>query len=396
VGAVVRDSTRENDSRGLWPTARARSYPLAMVLLAQRYEMRRQIGAGGMGTVWEAWDVRLDRPVAVKLPDRALSAEPTFVARFEREARHAAHLNHPNIVTIFDLGSDGDHSYLVMELVAGESLAELLRREQRIDEARTIDICQSVLSGLAEAHTHHIIHRDIKPSNTLISRAGLVKIADFGIARSLGESTVWSETGAVGTVGYLSPEQCTGGAATERSDIYAVGCLAYQCLSGHPPFSGETAVSIMYQHRHVEPAPLGERRPQLSPGLVAAIDTALRKSPDRRFATANEMKAALVSGSTRSGQWWAPPSTRDTARVVERTAPLPRTPPAKGARRGKRCALAFVGALLMAVSLLLVAVAAAGTVVATPHGGGPSGPPYVSLVRTGTVPSCPSPPTRAS
>ena len=254
-----------------------------MVLLAQRYEMRRQIGAGGMGTVWEAWDVRLDRAVAVKLPDRALSAEPTFVARFEREARHAAHLNHPNIVTIFDLGSDGDHSYLVMELVAGESLAELLRREQRIDETRTIDICQSVLSGLAEAHTHHIIHRDIKPSNTLISRAGLVKIADFGIARSLGESTVWSETGAVGTVGYLSPEQCTGGAATERSDIYAVGCLAYQCLSGHPPFSGETPVSIMYQHQHVEPAPLGERRPHLSPGLVAAITTALQKVPGPPF-----------------------------------------------------------------------------------------------------------------
>jgi eukaryotic-like serine/threonine-protein kinase len=367
-----------------------------MVLLAQRYEIRRQIGAGGMGTVWEAWDVRLDRAVAVKLPDRALSAEPTFVARFEREARHAAHLNHPNIVTIFDLGSDGDHSYLVMELVTGESLAELLRREHRIDETRTIDICQSVLSGLAEAHAHHIIHRDIKPSNTLISRTGVVKIADFGVARSLGESTVWSETGAVGTVGYLSPEQCAGGAATERSDIYAVGCLAYQCLSGHPPFTGETPLSIMYQHQHVEPAPLGDRRPHLSPVLVAAITTALQKSPDRRFATAQEMKAALGSGSTRSGQLWAPPSAHDAAAGIERTSPLPPRPTAKVARRGKRCALAFVGALLMAASLLLVAVAAAGTTVAVHHGAvhpasGQSGPTYDR-----SAPSYPSPPTRAS
>ena len=366
-----------------------------MALLAQRYEMRRQIGAGGMGTVWEAWDVRLDRPVAVKLPDRTLSAEPTFVARFEREARHAAHLNHPNIVTIFDLGSDGDHSYLVMELVAGESLAELLRREHRIDETRTIDICRSVLSGLAEAHTHHIIHRDIKPSNTLISRAGLVKIADFGIARSLGESTVWSETGAVGTVGYLSPEQCAGGAATERSDLYAVGCLAYQCLSGHPPFTGETPVSIMYQHQHVQPAPLDDRWPHLSPGLVAAINTALQKSPDHRFATALEMKAVLDSASTRSGQLWVPPGATDAARVAERTSPLPRTPPAKGGRRGKRCALAFVGALLMAASLLLVAVAAAGTVVAV-HDGAMhrcGGAVRADIRRPAPLPS---PPTRAS
>ncbi len=372
---------------------RARSYPLAMVLLAQRYEMRRQIGAGGMGTVWEAWDVRLHRAVAVKLPDRALSAERAFVARFEREACHAAHLSHPNIVTIFDLGADGDVSYLVMELVVGESLATLLRREHQIDEPRTIDICQSVLSGLAEAHAHHIVHRDIKPSNTLISQTGLIKIADFGIARSLGESSVSSDTGAVGTVGYLSPEQCAGGAATERSDIYAVGCLAYQCLSGRPPFTGETPLSIMYQHRHAEPASLGERWPRLSPALVAAIDTALQKSPDYRFATALEMKAAMGSGSVYCGHPWVPPMTHYAAESVERTSVLPRTPPSTGRRRARRCVLAGVAVLLMAVSLLLVAVAAAGTEVAVHHGGATaSSRPAVGPVARMASP--PSPPTR--
>jgi eukaryotic-like serine/threonine-protein kinase len=339
-----------------------------MVLLAQRYEMRRQIGAGGMGTVWEAWDVRLHRAVAVKLPTRALSAEPAFVARFEREARHAAHLNHPNIVTIFDLGTDGDVSYLVMELVIGESVAELLRRKGQLDEARTIDICRSVLSGLAEAHAHHIIHRDIKPSNTLMSRTGLIKIADFGIARSLGESTVWSDTGAVGTVGYLSPEQCAGGAATERSDIYAVGCLAYQCLSGRPPFTGETPVSIMQQHQHAEPPPVGGQRSDLSSGLVGAINIALQKCPDHRFATAHDMNAAIGS-SPISGRSWVPPGTHGATGVVERTSVLPRTPSSTGKRKRRPFLLGAVAVILMAVSVLLVAVAAAGTVVATHHHG---------------------------
>jgi eukaryotic-like serine/threonine-protein kinase len=332
-----------------------------MVLLAQRYEIRRQIGAGGMGTVWEAWDVRLDRAVAVKLPARTLSVAPAFVSRFEREARHVAHLNHPNIVTIFDLGSDQDVSYLVMELVTGQSLAELLRGERQLDETRTIEICRSVLNGLAEAHAHHIIHRDIKPSNILISRTGLIKIADFGIALSLGETTEWSESGAVGTVGYLSPEQCAGGVATERSDIYAVGCLAYQCLSGRPPFTGETPVSIMYQHQHAVPAPLGDRQLHLSSGLVGAIGTALQKFPDNRFATADEMNAAIGSTPVRSGHWVPPPTARGATGVVDHTSVLPLTPSPTGKRRARRFLLTGVAALLMAASLLLLSVAAAGS-----------------------------------
>jgi serine/threonine-protein kinase len=336
-----------------------------MELLAQRYEMRRQIGAGGMATVWAAWDVRLDRAVAVKLPAQALNADPTFVTRFEREARHAAHLNHPNIVTIFDIGTDGDVPYLVMELVVGESLAELLRRERQLDEARTIEICQSVLSGLAEAHAHYIIHRDVKPSNTLISLTGSIKIADFGIARSFGESTVWTDTGAViGTVSYMSPEQCAGGPATERSDIYAVGCLAYQCLCGRPPFTGETPASIMYQHQHIEPVPIGDVRTNLSSELIGAISSALQKCPDDRFATAHEMKAAIARpGSIFSGQVWVPPITDHTSGKIERTQVLPLTPFSKGKRRRKHYLLDVVAFLFIVAALLLIAGAPAGTAI---------------------------------
>ena len=337
-----------------------------MELLAERYEMRRQIGVGGMGTVWAAWDVRLDRAVAVKVPARALNADPTFVTRFEREARHAAHLNHPNIVTIFDLGTDGDVSYLVMELVIGESLAELLRREGQLSEARTVEICQSVLSALAEAHAHFIIHRDVKPSNTLISLTGSIKIADFGIARSFGESAVWNDTGAViGTVGYMSPEQYAGSPATERSDIYAVGCLAYECLAGHPPFTGETPTSIMYQHQHVEPVPIGDVRTNISPGLIGAINTALQKCPDDRFATAREMKAAIGPGSISSVQLWVPAITDHATGIVERTSVLPLTPISKGKRRGKHYFLLIVAFLLIVVAFLLIAPAPAGTTIAT-------------------------------
>jgi serine/threonine-protein kinase len=332
-----------------------------MELLAQRYQMRQQIGTGGMGTVWVAWDVRLDRAVAVKIPARAIHADPAFVSRFEREARYAAQLNHPNIVTIFDFGSDGDVTYLVMELVVGESLAERLRREGYLDESSTIEICQSVLSGLADAHAHYVIHRDIKPSNILISLTGSIKITDFGIARSLGESTGWTDTGAViGTVSYMSPEQCAGGSATETSDIYAVGCLAYHCLSGRPPFNGETPVSIMYQHQHAEPVPLGDRRANLSSGLIGAISTALQKCPDYRFATAHEMKAAIGSRSSFSGHLWVPPITDHATGIIERTSVLPLSP-STGKRRRKRYLLAAVALLLITVALLLIAAAAAGT-----------------------------------
>ncbi len=250
-----------------------------------------------MATVWRGWDTRLHRFVAIKLLTRALGADPNLHARFEREARHAASLNHPNIVTIFDFGTESGVSYLVMELVEGESLAQLLHRVKRLDPAQTIVICTGVLNGLGEAHHHGIVHRDIKPSNILLGNNG-VKVADFGIARASCEATALTDTGIlIGTVGYLSPEQCSGASATERSDIYAVGCLAYQCLAGVPPFTGATAASVMYQHQSTPPPPIAEQGTSVPPSLGAVIDKALQKDPRLRFATSSEMQKALFQST---------------------------------------------------------------------------------------------------
>jgi serine/threonine protein kinase len=262
-------------------------------VLADRYELREKIGAGAMATVWKGWDTRLHRFVAIKILDRGLGADPGFVARFEREARHAGSLNHPNIVTIFDFGTEFEMSYLVMELVEGESVATLLRRVGTLGPPETVEICLGVLSGLEAAHHYEIVHRDIKPSNILLGR-NVVKVADFGIARSSGEVTSLTEAGVlIGTVSYLSPEQCVGERATARSDVYAVGCLAYQCLTGAPPFTGENAASVMYQHQYALPVPVVERRPDIAPSLSRAIDRALAKDPAQRFSSAAEMQIAL-------------------------------------------------------------------------------------------------------
>jgi eukaryotic-like serine/threonine-protein kinase len=268
-------------------------------VIGDRYELRERIGVGAMATVWRGWDTRLHRFVAVKLLARALGADPSFIARFEREARHAASLNHPNIVTIFDFGTENDVSYLVMELVEGESLADLLRRVGRLNPPQTVAICSGVLSGLSAAHQHGVIHRDIKPSNILLGSNGVVKVADFGIARAANEITALTDTGVImGTVSYLSPEQCAGAPATQQSDVYAVGCLAYECLAGRPPFVGENPASVMYQHQYAEPQSIISQRPDVPPALAAVIGSALQKDPRLRFSDSTEMWRALAQPMT--------------------------------------------------------------------------------------------------
>ncbi len=313
-----------------------------------------------MATVWRAWDVRLHRYVAVKLLARVLGTDPGFIARFEREARHAASLNHPNIVTIFDFGTDAGLSYLIMELVEGESLADLLRRVGRLEASRTIAICSGILDGLEIAHQNDIVHRDIKPSNILLG-PNLVKVADFGIARASGEVTSLTDTGVlIGTVSYLSPEQCAGASATTRSDIYAVGCLAYQCLTGSPPFTGESAASVMYQHQFFRPVPVVERRPNVPESLSLAIDRALAKDPLQRFSDAKEMQLAICGSSEPHGSTALVglhgPDTDQTLRI-DGTSQIPRRLAAasREGRNGKRT---------MAVVALVAALLAAGGVAA--------------------------------
>jgi serine/threonine protein kinase len=294
-----------------------------------RYEPRDQLGQGGMATVWSAWDTRLQRLVAIKVLSKALVADPSFVDRFGREARHAAALSHPNIVTIFDFAHADDSAYLVMELVEGESLADRLRRQRRLDVAQTGTILAGVLDGLGAAHRRGIVHRDVKPSNILLGRGGVVKVADFGIARVSGDGTQLTDTGMVmGTVGYLSPEQCAGETATDRSDIYAVGCVAFECLAGRPVFTGETPVSVMYQHQQAQPPDLNRLRPEVGPGLAQVIDESLAKDPRDRFASAAEMRRAVL-GSIDANVNTAdaplapgPPLAVDATRPWTRTVPL--------------------------------------------------------------------------
>ena len=268
-----------------------------MTTVANRYELLEQLGSGGMATVWRAWDQRLQRYVAVKLLAPVLAADPGFQVRFEREARHAARLSHPNVVAVFDFGADDGIPFLVMELVDGESLGARLRRAGVLDPISTVQVCGSILDGLAEAHGHGIIHRDVKPSNILIGTNGNVKIADFGVARTLGDSAHLTDTGVLmGTVGYLSPEQCAGKPASPRSDLYAVGCVVYECLTGGPPFTGESPASVMYQHLHATPISIGARRPETPAQLRGAVERALQKDPDFRFTSASQMKGALTQG----------------------------------------------------------------------------------------------------
>ncbi|WP_236061682.1 serine/threonine-protein kinase [Actinacidiphila acididurans] len=251
-------------------------------MLADRYRLDAPLGRGGMGEVWRAWDLRLGRPVAVKV--LAGSAEDA-VARFQHEARIAARLSHPHVVGVYDAGTEGGRSFLVMELVAGRSLAQELREEGPLPPARVAEVAAHTAAGLAAAHLRGVVHRDIKPSNLLAGADGSVKIADFGIARGVnGETTaaVTSPGAVLGTSFYLSPEAAAGGRAGSAADVYGLGCTLYELLTGQPPFTGEHPVVVL--RRHVEDAPVPPRRlrPQTPGELNAYLLRMLAKQPDLR------------------------------------------------------------------------------------------------------------------
>jgi eukaryotic-like serine/threonine-protein kinase len=221
----------------------------AAPLLDGRYRLGPVLARGGMSTVHRATDTRLDRPVAVKVMDPRLAADPVFRARFEREARSAARIDHPAVVDVYDQGTcvlgDGDPVvFLVMELVEGGTLRDVLRAAGPLPVAAAVAVLVPVLDGLAQAHRRGLVHRDVKPENVLISRTGEVKVADFGLVTAAAQAGVSHAGMILGTVAYLSPEQVTTGAADARSDVYAAGVLAYELLTGAPPFTGDTAISV--------------------------------------------------------------------------------------------------------------------------------------------------------
>jgi uncharacterized membrane protein YgcG len=265
--------------------------------LGDRYELHQLIAAGGMGQVWRGFDIALHRLVAVKVLRSEYTGDPTFVARFRVEAQHAASLSHPNIAAVFDYGEeiaqDGTGetlAYLVMELVEGEPLSTLLAREGPLGTTTTLSLLRQTAFGLGEAHRAGMVHRDVKPGNILVRPDGSVKITDFGIAWSA-RSVALTRTGQViGTPQYLSPEQAEGRLATPASDVYGLGLIGYECLTGHPAFDGDNAVTIALKQVRQEPEPLPGTLP---PGVRQLIARAVVKDPAARFADGAAFVAAI-------------------------------------------------------------------------------------------------------
>jgi serine/threonine protein kinase len=264
-------------------------------LFGNRYEIGQMIGTGGMADVYIGEDQRLSRKVAVKVLRSDLARDPSFLARFRKEALAAAGLNHPGIVAVYDSGEEGLNSYIVMELVNGHTLREELANPATLTVDRSLEIIEGVLDALSYSHQNGIIHRDIKPGNIMLTEFGVVKVMDFGIARAMDDigATMTSTWNVVGTAQYLSPEQATGETSDLRSDIYSVGCLLYELVTGQPPFTGDTPVAIAYQHVSSDFVLPSAINPELDENIDKIITVALAKNPSDRYQSADLMLADI-------------------------------------------------------------------------------------------------------
>ncbi len=315
---------------------RARAAVMASALIAGRYELGERLGHGGMSTVQVALDRRLERQVAVKLLAEHLADDSQFISRFRREALAAARLVHPNIVQVFDFGLDeasGRH-YIVMEYIRGRSGAEILREETRLGVADTLELVDGACRGLAHAHRMGVVHRDVKPGNILRSDDGAVKLADFGIAKAMvGQTSQITQAGSVlGTAAYLAPEQATGGDVGPPADLYGLGVVSYQLLAGRLPYDANSLTELAFMQQRERPPRLDELTRDVPPALALAIDRALAIEPAKRYASAEEMRAALHDGA----RGIAPAGGEDTAAtamLASRRTSATRAAPEPRARR---------------------------------------------------------------
>jgi eukaryotic-like serine/threonine-protein kinase len=267
---------------------------LAGRVFSNRYEIQRELAQGGMAEVYLAHDQLLNRPVALKALFPEYAREPSFVERFRREAQAAANLNHPNIVAIYDWGQEDGTYFIVMEYVEGRSLRDLIRSEAPLDPNQAAEISAEIASALGFAHKSGVVHRDVKPGNVLLTRTGTVKVTDFGIARA-GTSDGLTQTGSVmGTATYFSPEQAQGLPVDGRSDVYALGVVLYEMVTGVAPFTADSPVSVAYKHVREEAVSPSERNPDVPPDLEVIISTALAKDPESRYPTADDMRADIL------------------------------------------------------------------------------------------------------
>jgi tRNA A-37 threonylcarbamoyl transferase component Bud32 len=267
-------------------------------VLNDRYEVDKPLGRGGMAQVFRGTDRVLGRTVAIKVLDQKHRDDAKFVTRFRREAQAAAGINHPNVVSVFDTGSENGLHYIVMEYVDGETLDDVLAREKVLPPERVVAIAEPVARALDAAHQKGMVHRDVKPGNIMLDRSGTVKVVDFGIARAAADDTL-TQTGIVlGTAAYLSPEQAQGVAVDPRSDVYSLGCVLYEMLTGRKPFTGDSALAIAYKHVREDPAPPSQVNPDIPPELEAVVMTAMAKDQAQRFPSGGAMQEALSAAAT--------------------------------------------------------------------------------------------------
>jgi non-specific serine/threonine protein kinase/serine/threonine-protein kinase len=358
-------------------------------LLVERYRIGARLGAGGMGTVYAGHDLRLDRAVAVKLLRPELARDPALRRRFEREARSAARVSHPNVVAVYDTGEDtGRHAFIVMELLTGRTLAHELA-DGPLDEQRLRDVARGVLAALGAAHAEGIVHRDVKPGNVFLTDDDAVKVGDFGIAISLdtGETTT---AVPLGTPAYAAPERLRGLPATVRSDLYSLGVVLYEAAAGTRPFSGDGPSEVAEAIVRGDHEPLGRRRPDLSAAFASAVERALATDPEARFADASAMRDALTASPASPV-----PDTVALAAPTE-TAILPAPPRApRVAPRRRFDTRVFALAATIVAALLIVAVV---LVVRSADDGATPAPSTAVPTTVAAVPSTPAatvPPTTA-
>ena len=345
-----------------------------------KYQVRAEIGHGGMGKVYKAYDPTLERYVALKVLAPHLTWEEEFVERFLREARAAAKLKHPNIVTIYDVGRTGGWYYFTMDFVEGNTLAQLIRDRGPMSVEDALRILRPLAGALDYAHEHGLVHRDVKPSNVVVSDEGLVTLMDFGIARA-SQATRLTRSGAVmGTPEYMAPEQATGAEVDRYTDQYALGVVAYEMLAGKAPFEAESTPTLLYRIVHEAPPPLRATRPDVPPAVSGALSRALSKDKEKRFANCGQFVDALDQG-TRTVQAEAP------SRAV------PVLPEEEQPRKPKTTLLGLGGVGLVVVGLLCLAASAIAVVIGLLvfDGGGKASPDATDtpppLVGSGTAPA---------
>jgi eukaryotic-like serine/threonine-protein kinase len=321
-------------------------------VLADRYAVGELLGRGGMAEVYLATDRVLDRPVAFKVLGGWLANDVMFVERFRREALAAARISHPNLVAVFDAGSEDGVDYIVMEHVPGETLADVLRREGRLHPDRAIRIAASVADALEVAHAARIVHRDVKPANVMLTPDGRTKLMDLGIARSIDGESITHASSILGTAGYISPEQARGDPVDHRSDIYSLGCVLYEMLTGSQPFEAQDPLAVAYKHVHEVPVSPTALEPSIPPALEAVTLRAMEKEPAARFQSAAELTSALDDRTVPMAPIPAttpvPPVAATTPLPAARTDALPRR--VDRARRRRPLVPLFLG--LVALALL--------------------------------------------